>query len=198
MFEKELDRYESSLAPRVGVISARDARREMALHLEADYAARIESGFDAGLARRASLEAIGDLDAVAREEALPATSPSVPPSAAWGELGLVIAGALLYGSWSVSGLNAGLPRVALTLGGAAVLLAWGVPNARADRRSYGRAWALAVVVPLLVFGVYLVPMTSLASGGVLIAALMVAVVGSLALGAVRRGAIWRLGLVTGG
>lgn len=92
MFEKELDRYESVLAARQSATAAREARREMAAHLEADLAARLELGASEADARAGAIAALGDLTRAARAE-----------TPRWSRLGaesaLLIAPVLLTMEW---------------------------------------------------------------------------------------------------
>lgn len=68
MFEKELDRYEADLRTRVGARASHEARSEMAAHLQADVAARLELGVPPEDAQTQALAALGDLRTVARAE----------------------------------------------------------------------------------------------------------------------------------
>lgn len=67
-FAAELDRYERELAPRVGTFAASEARRELAAHVEADLAARLELGVPESEAYAQALASLGDLMSIARAE----------------------------------------------------------------------------------------------------------------------------------
>lgn len=66
-----LDRYQSDVARRVGISSARELRRELEAHLVADVAARISEGVASEIAQAEALGALGDLRLVARAERPP-------------------------------------------------------------------------------------------------------------------------------
>ncbi len=68
MFEAELNLYERELAGRVGGLAAREARAEMAAHLEAAYEARREIEDTGEEARAGALASMGELRAAARGE----------------------------------------------------------------------------------------------------------------------------------
>lgn len=67
-FAIELDGYEREVAVRAGSLAAAEARREMAAHLDADFAARLEIGLSPEQARAGALAALGDLGTIAQAE----------------------------------------------------------------------------------------------------------------------------------
>lgn len=195
LFETELDRYERVMERRVGVTAAFDARREMEAHLDADFHARLEAGLSFDAARRGALAALGDLETVAAVE----PAPTVP---LWLSLALPGSTTLMAGSWFVVGLNAGTPRLVLTVMAAVWMVAAFFVARKGEARRSPALWTAALLPALFALAAYLpifsAPIVDPAqpirriSELLLVVAILAATGLSVGVGAVRRRADWTL------